>query len=92
MALAAFNGPRPAPLLPQLQVAALTLAMKGILYIRTPPLGEKAVTGVALLHRLPLLPEVAPPLILMMTLPASQLPRLVEAMAEPYRRFFRGLS
>lgn len=31
MALSALNGSRPAPLLPQFQVAPLTLAMKGIL-------------------------------------------------------------
>jgi hypothetical protein len=77
-------------LLPQLQMAALALAVKGILYVRTPGLGRKAVTAGALLYREPLAPEVPGALIVMVALGASHPPFFMETVVEPYRGLFPG--
>jgi len=43
----AGDGSGPAPLLPQLQMAAFTLAMQGILHIRAPRLGAESMVSEA---------------------------------------------
>jgi len=87
----AMNGSCQAPLLPPLQVAAFTLPMIGVLQVQPLRPGKRAVTFPALLHRLPLLPEVASLPVLMVALAAVH-PRLfMHLMAEEHRRPFPGL-
>jgi len=70
------------------QVAALALAMKGLLGFQDVCLGGETVAGLALFHRLPLPPEVTALLVIVMTDFAGD-PRLrVAQVAEPDRRFF----
>ena len=60
--------------------------MKGILGVQAAGLRRQAVAGLALLHRLPLAPDVAPALIVVMALGAAHSPGFMHLMAELDRR------
>jgi hypothetical protein len=82
MTTLAFYGARLPPLLPQPQMAPFALAMQGVLGVQTASLRPQTVAGRAFFHRLPFMPNVALPLILVMTLGAGHLPGFVYAVAE----------
>lgn len=84
MAIFAVNGPGPAPLLPQFQVAVLALQVQGAFKVRLSSFGEKTVAFGAALHRLALSPDVAPGLIDMMALGAGNSRFFVKAVAEAH--------
>jgi hypothetical protein len=69
------------------QMAPFTLAMKGILGVHAACLWPQAVAGLALLHRLPFVPDIAPPPIVVMALGAAYPPGFMELVAELHRRF-----
>ena len=74
------------PLLPQSQMAPFTLPMIGVLPIQAAGLRPQTVTGLALFHRLPFLPDVAPSLVVVMALGAGHSPGFVYPVAELHRR------
>ncbi len=90
MTLFAVDGPGPAALLSQFQVAALALQVQGALEVRLLPFREEAVAFGAALHRLALAPDVAPALVDVMALSAGDAPFLVAAVAEGHQRLFPG--
>jgi hypothetical protein len=69
-------------------VAALALAVKGILGVQEVRFWSKLVAGLALLHRLAFPPEVATPFIVVVTLFTGDPGLGVALMAEFNRRFF----
>lgn len=87
---ALYGASRPSLLL-EPQMAPFTLAMEGILQVRAAGLGPQAVAGLAWLHRLALVPDVAPPLILVMALGAGHPPDIVQPMAERHRGLSAGI-
>jgi len=60
--------------------------MEGVLQIQAARLGPEAMTSLALFHRLPLAPKVAPPLEVVMALSAGHPPGFVPPVAERHRR------
>jgi hypothetical protein len=90
MATLAFYGSGLLSLLPHPQMASFTLAMEGILQVRAAGLRPQAMTGLALFHRLPFMPDIAPPLIVVMALGACHPPGLVDPVAELHRRLPPG--
>jgi len=67
-------------------MAAFALAVKGVLQVRPPGLGAEAMAGLALLDHLPLPPDIAPALVLVMAAVAGHPPGLMPGMAEGHRR------
>jgi len=90
MTTPALYGPCRPSLLLKPQMAPFTLAVKGILGVQAACLRRQAVAGLALLHRLPFVPDVAPPLIVVMALGAAYPPGFMELVAELHRRFPTG--
>jgi hypothetical protein len=88
MALLAVYGAGPPFLLTQLHMATLALPVKGIFNIQAVALMKQAMASLAFLHRLPLPPDIAPALIVVVTLGAAYPAFLVEAVAEPHRGLF----
>ena len=72
------------------QMAPFTLAMKGILGVQAAGLRPQAVSGLAFLHRLPFVPDVALPPIVVMALGAAHPPGFMELVAELNRRLTAG--
>ena len=77
-------------LLPQPQMAAFTLAMIRVFQIQAAGLRPQTVAGLALCHRLPFLPDVAPALVVVMALGAGYPPVFVDPVAELHRRLTLG--
>jgi hypothetical protein len=73
-------------LLPQPQMAALTLPMIGVFYIQAAGLRPQTVAGLAFSHRLPFTPDVTLALVVVMALGAGHSPVIVYPVAELYRR------
>jgi hypothetical protein len=69
-------------------MTALALAVKGILGVQEALSRPELMAGLAFLHRLTLLPKVAPPLVIMMTLFAGDQRLGVAPVAEFDRGFF----
>lgn len=92
MTIPAGDGSGLAPLPPQLQMAAFTLAMQGILHIRAPRLGAESMASEAFFYRLPLFPDVAPALVFVMTTLASHPALFVHPVAKAHRRLLPGAS
>ncbi len=90
MAILAIYGPCPLPLLFKLQVAALALAVKGVLQVETPGLPPGAVAVPAGSDRLPLPPGIAPALVLVMAADAGHAGSFMPGMAKGYRRLLPG--
>lgn len=91
MAAFALDGPCGLPYFSSGQVAALTLAVKGVFQIQTIRFRGKKVAGLALFHRHAFLPEVAALLDVMMALFTSDPGLGVAPVAEQYWRFFPPL-
>jgi hypothetical protein len=77
-------------MLSPVQMAAFTLPVKGVFQVGAPGLRAKTMAGLALLDRLPSLPDIAPALVLMMAAAAIHAPRLMPGMAESHRRLLPG--
>jgi hypothetical protein len=77
-------------LLSQAQMAAFTLAMICVFHVQAAGLRLQTVAGLALGHRLPFLPDVAPALVVVMALGAGYPPVFVDPVAELHRRFTLG--
>jgi len=77
-------------LLPQPQMAPFTLAMISVLHIQAAGLRPQTVAGLALCHRLPFMPDVAPALVVVMALGAGHTPGFVHPVAELHRRLRPG--
>jgi hypothetical protein len=69
-------------------MAALALAVKGVLDVQEVRFGGKLVARLALLHGLALLPDVATPLVIVVTLFTGDPGFRVTLVAEFNRRFF----
>ena len=77
-------------LLPQAQMAPFTLAMISVLHVQAAGLRPQTVAGLALCHRLPFMPDVAPALVVVMALSAGHPPGFVHPVAELHRRLTAG--
>jgi hypothetical protein len=87
MTILAFYGSRLSSLLLPPQMASFTLAMKGIFQVRAAGRRPHAVTAPAFLHRQPLTPDVALPLIVVMALAAGHPMGFMRPVTELHRRF-----
>jgi hypothetical protein len=67
-------------------MAPFTLAMIGVFHIQAAGFRPQTVASLALFHRLPFTPEVAPSLVVVMALGAGHSPGFVHAVAELHRR------
>lgn len=81
---AGYGSCQPTPFL-ELQMAPFTLALKGILQGRGPGLGPEAVAGLAFLHRLPLVPSIAPTPIVVVALGAGHPAGFMDLVTELHR-------
>ena len=77
-------------LLPQPQMTPFTLAMISVLRLEAAGFRPQTVTGLALGHRLPFMPDVAPALVIVMALSAGHTPSFVHPVAELHRRLAPG--
>jgi hypothetical protein len=77
-------------LLPQPQMAPFTLAMISVLHIQAAGLRSQTVAALALCHRLPFMPEVAPAPIVMMALRTAHTLGFMHPVAELHRRLTPG--
>jgi hypothetical protein len=81
---AGYGSCQPTPLL-ELQMAPFTLAMKGILQVRGPGLSPESVAGPAWLHRLALVPNIAPVPIVVVALGAGHPASFMDLVTELHR-------
>jgi hypothetical protein len=86
---ALYGSCRPSLLLKP-QMTPFALAMKGIPGVQAACLRPQTMAGLALLHRLPLAPDVAPPPIVVMALGAVNPPGFMQPVAELHRWFAAG--